>query len=256
MTRSIELTRFPVPDDGDHDAIDTEAGLVRAADLIGQLADPMYMRKIAGLFYEFQEIGIAERLGYRSPADIVDYYPEFFWTRIEPFVGPGLRYLELTSSGKRWIANLYSHVFSVGTSSPEPGAACSGDAGWRRMRERWRVDMSGKEHAYATTVEWTGNSGSGTSGYRTYERAHTIVAEGKPVIPGSSDPSFRGDPARYNPEDLLVGSLSACHMLWYSARVFGWRNRGDGISRPGRRRDGRGRLRAVAGSPASRFGRK
>jgi organic hydroperoxide reductase OsmC/OhrA len=75
--------------------------------------------------------------------------------------------------------------------------------------------MSGKEHSYATTVEWTGNMGSGTSGYRTYERAHTIVAEGKPVIPGSSDPSFRGDPARYNPEDLLVGSLSACHMLWY-----------------------------------------
>jgi hypothetical protein len=113
VTRSIELTRFPVPDDGDHDAVDTEAGLVRAADLIGQLADPMYMRKIAGLFYEFQEIGVADRLGYRSPADIIDYYPEFFWTRIEPFVGAGLRYLELTSSGKRWIANLYSHVFSV-----------------------------------------------------------------------------------------------------------------------------------------------
>jgi hypothetical protein len=113
VTRSIELTRFPVPDDGDHDATDTEAGLVRAADLIGQLADPMYMRKIAGLFYEFREIGIAERLGYRSPADIVDYYPEFFWTRIEPFVGPALQYLELTSSGKCWIANLYSHVFSV-----------------------------------------------------------------------------------------------------------------------------------------------
>jgi organic hydroperoxide reductase OsmC/OhrA len=70
--------------------------------------------------------------------------------------------------------------------------------------------MSGKEHSYALTVEWTGNAGSGTSGYRTYQRAHTIVAEGKPVIPGSSDPSFRGDPARYNPEDLLVGSLSAC----------------------------------------------
>jgi organic hydroperoxide reductase OsmC/OhrA len=75
--------------------------------------------------------------------------------------------------------------------------------------------MSGKEHSYALTVEWTGNAGSGTSGYRTYQRAHTIVAEGKPVIPGSSDPSFRGDPARYNPEDLLVGSVSACHMLWY-----------------------------------------
>ena len=96
--------------------------------------------------------------------------------------------------------------------------------------------MSGKEHFYATTVEWTGNKGSGTSGYRTYERAHTIVAEGKPVIPGSSDPSFRGDPARYNPEDLLVGSLSACHMLWYlhvcsvgGIVVTGYLDRAEGV---------------------------
>ncbi|UEM06239.1 hypothetical protein JL101_012635 [Skermanella rosea] len=113
VTRSIELTRFPVPDDGDHDATDTEAGLVRAADLVGQLADPMYLRKISGLYYEFLETGVADRLGYESPADLVDYYPEFFWTRIEPYVGPGLRYLQMTSSGKRWIANLYSHVFAV-----------------------------------------------------------------------------------------------------------------------------------------------
>ena len=56
--------------------------------------------------------------------------------------------------------------------------------------------MSGREHSYAVTVEWTGDKGSGTSGYLTYERAHTIIAEGKPVIPGSSDPSFRGDPTR------------------------------------------------------------
>ncbi|UEM23660.1 hypothetical protein JL100_013270 [Skermanella mucosa] len=113
VNRSIELTRFPVPDDGDHDATDTEAGLVRAADLVGQLADPMYMRKISGLFHEFRETGVADRLGYQSPADLVDYYPEFFWTRIEPYVGHGLRYLQMTSSGKRWIANLYSHVFAV-----------------------------------------------------------------------------------------------------------------------------------------------
>src|SRR5688572_8311808 len=87
---------------------------------------------------------------------------------------------------------------------------------WRKwIEQRWRVDMSGREHSYAVMVEWTGDKGSGTSGYRTYERAHTITAEGKPVIAGSSDPSFRGDSTRYNPEDLLVGSLSACHMLWY-----------------------------------------
>ena len=72
-----------------------------------------------------------------------------------------------------------------------------------------------KEHRYRLTVEWTGNAGTGTSSYRAYERAHEIRAEGKPAIPGSSDPAFRGDPARYNPEDLLVASLPACHMLWY-----------------------------------------
>jgi organic hydroperoxide reductase OsmC/OhrA len=71
------------------------------------------------------------------------------------------------------------------------------------------------EHAYAVRVEWTGNRGEGTSTYRAYDRAHAITAPGKPVLLGSSDPAFRGDPARYNPEELLVASLSACHMLWY-----------------------------------------
>jgi len=72
-----------------------------------------------------------------------------------------------------------------------------------------------KQHRYKTTVTWTGNQGTGTSDYKAYERAHTISAEGKPVVLGSSDPSFRGDPSRYSPEDSLVGALSACHMLWY-----------------------------------------
>jgi organic hydroperoxide reductase OsmC/OhrA len=72
-----------------------------------------------------------------------------------------------------------------------------------------------KTHHYATTIRWTGNKGTGTSGYKDYERAHEISAAGKPAIPGSSDPAFRGDPARYNPEDMMVASLCACHMLWY-----------------------------------------
>jgi organic hydroperoxide reductase OsmC/OhrA len=72
-----------------------------------------------------------------------------------------------------------------------------------------------KEHRYAVTVDWTGNQGSGTSAYTAYARSHEIRIAGKPAIPGSSDPSFRGDPARYNPEELLVASLSGCHMLWY-----------------------------------------
>jgi organic hydroperoxide reductase OsmC/OhrA len=71
------------------------------------------------------------------------------------------------------------------------------------------------EHTYTVRVEWTGNSGRGTASYRGYGRAHVISARGKPALPGSSDPAFRGDPSRYSPEDLLVASLSSCHMLWY-----------------------------------------
>ena len=72
-----------------------------------------------------------------------------------------------------------------------------------------------KEHVYRLAVAWTGNRGTGTSGYTAYGREHEIRVEGKPPLPGSSDPAFRGDPARWNPEELLVASLSACHMLWY-----------------------------------------
>ena len=72
-----------------------------------------------------------------------------------------------------------------------------------------------KEHIYAITTEWTGNQGSGTSSYSAYSRDHTICADGKPPITGSADPAFRGDATRWNPEDLMVASLSACHKLWY-----------------------------------------
>jgi len=73
----------------------------------------------------------------------------------------------------------------------------------------------GKEHHYLTQLRWTGNRGEGTSNYRAYDRDHVLAAAGKPELPGSSDPSFRGNPARYNPEELLLASLSSCHMLWY-----------------------------------------
>lgn len=72
-----------------------------------------------------------------------------------------------------------------------------------------------KLHQYEVGVVWTGNAGEGTASYRSYRRDHDVVVAGKPPIPGSSDPKFRGDPSRYNPEELLVASLSACHMLWY-----------------------------------------
>ena len=70
-------------------------------------------------------------------------------------------------------------------------------------------------HEYAVTVTWTGNKGTGTTGYKDYSRAFELEAEGKHAIAGSSDPAFRGDDGRWNPEQLLVGSLSACHKLWF-----------------------------------------
>jgi organic hydroperoxide reductase OsmC/OhrA len=72
-----------------------------------------------------------------------------------------------------------------------------------------------KQHVYEVRVDWTGNDGDGTKTYKGYRRDHVIACEGKPQIQGSSDPAFRGDRFRYNPEELLVASLSACHMLWY-----------------------------------------
>ena len=70
-------------------------------------------------------------------------------------------------------------------------------------------------HHYSATVKWTGNTGRGTQSYTSYKRDHIIAAGNKPEITGSSDPAFRGDPLRYNPEELLLASLSSCHMLWY-----------------------------------------
>ncbi len=75
--------------------------------------------------------------------------------------------------------------------------------------------MSAHTHRYALRLDWTGNLGTGTSNYRAYARDHVLSAPGKPDIAGSSDPNFRGDAARWNPEELLVASLSACHQLWY-----------------------------------------
>jgi organic hydroperoxide reductase OsmC/OhrA len=72
-----------------------------------------------------------------------------------------------------------------------------------------------KTHHYSLTVTWKGNNGGGTADYKSYSRSHEISAQGKASIHGSSDPAFRGDPSGYSPEDLLVSSLSACHMLWY-----------------------------------------
>lgn len=71
------------------------------------------------------------------------------------------------------------------------------------------------QHSYNTNLHWTGNKGKGTANYRAFERSYIVSLENKPDISGSSDPAFRGDKTKYNPEELLVASLSSCHMLWY-----------------------------------------
>jgi hypothetical protein len=110
LARNIELTRFPVPNDDDHLETDTEAALVRAADLIGQLSDPLYPRKLNALFHEFAEIGVNRALGYETPADVADRYPAFFWSKVEPFLGEAVHALGLTAEGRQWLASLYSHI--------------------------------------------------------------------------------------------------------------------------------------------------
>lgn len=129
LARNIELTRFPVPDDGDHDETDTEAAFVRAADLIGQLGDPLYPRKLNALFHEFNEIGVNTLLGYTSPADVADHYPRFFWSKVEPFLGDAVQALNMTAEGRMWLANLYSHVCVIEhgrrTMGPNPARAAA-----------------------------------------------------------------------------------------------------------------------------------
>lgn len=111
-----------------------------------------------------------------------------------------------------------------------------------------------REHHYAVTVDWTGNLGTGTSDYRAYDRRHEITSGIKPLIPGSSDPAFHGDPSRYNPEDLLVASLSACHMLWYlhlcaaaGIVVIAYRDRAEGTMAESK--DGGGQFTSVTLKP-------
>lgn len=116
-----------------------------------------------------------------------------------------------------------------------------------------------KLHRYKVTVEWTGNTGAGTSNYRSYERRCEISAgPAKPPIPGSSDPGFRGDAARWNPEEMLVASLSACHKLWFlhlcaeaGIVVEGYVDDAEGVMEE--TADGAGQFREVVLHPKVKF---
>ena len=110
IVRAIECTRFPSVDEPDGDDAE-EGSLVRAADLIGQLGDPHYLRKANALYHEFEEVGMNRQLGYDSPADLTDLYPQFYYNSVAPHIQTAIRYLNVTSSGRQWIASLYSNVF-------------------------------------------------------------------------------------------------------------------------------------------------
>ena len=110
ISRAIEFTRFPIPADPDGQS-DEEGSLARAANLIGQLGDPHYLQKANALYYEFEEVGMNEQLGYASPADLMDLYPQFYFSSVSPYLQTAIRYLNVTSSGRMWIAGLYSNVF-------------------------------------------------------------------------------------------------------------------------------------------------
>jgi hypothetical protein len=111
IARAIEHTRFPYSTMADDPAISEDASLLRAADLIGQLGDPHYLRKANALYYEFEEIGLNRQLGYESPADLIDKYPQFYWRRVSPYIQDAIRYLNVTASGRQWINGLCSNVF-------------------------------------------------------------------------------------------------------------------------------------------------
>jgi hypothetical protein len=124
IARAIEYTRFPYVESSNDELVEEEGLLLRAADLIGQLGDPNYLKKSNALFYEFEEVGMNKTLGYETPADVVYRYPQFYWNNVAPQIQTAIRYLNVTSSGRQWIANLHSNVFraerEMNLSGPQP----------------------------------------------------------------------------------------------------------------------------------------
>lgn len=115
----IEMTRFPSPDKPMYKDTKSYGGLVRAADFVGQLGDPDYFRKSPALYYEFQELGLNEKYGYKSPNDMRMRYASFYWDRVDDYLQDALIYLRQTEDGKQWIANMHSHVFDSEHSTRE-----------------------------------------------------------------------------------------------------------------------------------------
>lgn len=113
ITAYIEMTRYPVPDDPAYKDTSSLAGLARAADFIGQIGDPNYLRKIPALFYEFEETGTNANIGYHNPGHMRRSFTHFYWAEVVPYIPDALRLLNVTEEGRQWIANLYAHVHEV-----------------------------------------------------------------------------------------------------------------------------------------------
>ena len=111
LAEYIEMTRLPVPDDPWYQDTRNYGGLVRAADFIGQLGDPFRMQRCTALFYEFEEIGLNRKLGYKNPRDLRESNAQFYWKVVNSYVQDALRYLRVTQDGKQWISNLQANVF-------------------------------------------------------------------------------------------------------------------------------------------------
>ena len=110
VAKCIEATRFPVPADAAYQCTDDLPGLVRAADLIGQMADPQYLQKLSRLYAEFVETGEAARMGFTNAGALRENFPEFFYSQVHPYIDAGIAYLKRTEDGQQWIANLYHHL--------------------------------------------------------------------------------------------------------------------------------------------------
>jgi len=114
MARYIEKTKFPPPKaEQGKDSYSELGDLVRAADLIGQLGDPGYLRKVPALFHEFEQLGTNEKLGYANPGIMRNNYAKFYWDLVYPYIRDAISYLETTENGRQWVSNLYAHVFRV-----------------------------------------------------------------------------------------------------------------------------------------------
>ncbi len=167
ICENIERTRFPVPTEEDHQESGDYPGLIRAADLIGQLGDPQYHRKISALFAEFKETGQAAKMGYTTAADLREGYPKFFWEIVTPFINDGIRFLRRTQEGQKWVANLYANVFTEEHEAPAYGPERR-DKGDRRaeaesvfkVKEIAENDKRNKKGRRNTDIRQSGSRGA------------------------------------------------------------------------------------------------